>query len=136
MSAFFRVGRAAFEVDINHLTKAMSLFFSFVFCVPAVLWIATQCLGMQALLLVDWICLYGYSMVPYFPATLLCIIPFQPVIFVVLALATAMSVLLVIRNSASALLGADAQANKAGPLLLAILAGHVVLFFILKFGFY
>lgn len=137
LSAYIRApSRQDFEYDINHMVRALSVLFSFVFVVPAVFWLMTQCLGMQALLLVDWVCLYGYSMVVYIPATLLCLIPLQIFIWVVLAVATAVSALLVVRNVATPLLGADAQANKAGPILIAMLCAHAILFLILKFAFF
>mmetsp|Transcript_16231 Transcript_16231/g.23873 ORF Transcript_16231/g.23873 Transcript_16231/m.23873 type:complete len:328 (-) Transcript_16231:316-1299(-) len=137
ISAYFRADdMEEFEYDISHLLHAMAVCFTFVFGVPSIWWLMTQCLGMQALMMVDWICLYGYSMVPYLPSTLLCLIPFHPWIWICLIVATVMSLLLVARNVASTLLAADTGSNKAGPLLMAIIATHIIFFIVLKLTFY
>lgn len=125
-----------FEYDVGHLVRAMSVCFGFVFGAPALWWLVTQCMGMQALMLVDWICLYGYSMVPYLPATFLCLVPWHPWMWVCLTAATVMSAMLVVRNVAAPLLAADSSANKAGPILLAVMASHLIFLLILKIVFY
>lgn len=114
----------------------MWIMFGFVFGVPSCFWLMTQCVGMQGLLMVDWICLYGYSMVPYLMATLLCLIPIHIFIWTILAIATAMSALLVVRNVATPLLASDTNNSLAGPILLAILAAHAIFYFVLKLTFY
>lgn len=125
-----------YEYDITHLIRAMSVLTSFAFGVPTLFWLGTQCLGMQALCLADWVCLYGYSLVPYVPATLLCLIPSEVSLWIVLLITTSISCLLVVRNVAGPLLAADVSQTKAGPLLMAILACHVILLLVLKVGFY
>jgi len=93
-------------------------------------------MSMQALGLVDWVCLYGYSFVAFVPATCLCLIPSEVVIWVSLAVATALSAILVLRNVAGPLLASDVSQSKSGPLLLAILGSHVILLLTLKLAFY
>ncbi|KAI2496520.1 Rab GTPase binding protein [Fragilaria crotonensis] len=137
LSAYLRADNLdEFEYDVGHLVRAMSVCFGFVFGAPALWWLVTQCVGMQALMLVDWICLYGYSMVAYLPATILCLIPWHPWMWICLTVATAMSGLLVVRNVAAPLLAADSTANKAGPILLAVIASHLIFLLVLKIVFY
>jgi hypothetical protein len=125
-----------FEYDIDHLLHAMTTLFLFGFCAPTLFWILTQCMSMQALTLAEWICLYGYSFVAFMPATLLCLIPWHVIEWLVLSIATAISAILVLRNVAGPLLASDVSQTKAGPLLLAILGTHVILLLTLKLAFY
>ena len=137
LSAYLRADNMdEFEYDVGHLIRAMSVCFGFAFGAPTLWWLVTQCMGMQALMLVDWICLYGYSMVAYLPATILCLIPWHPWMWICLTVATAMSGLLVVRNVAAPLLAADSTANKAGPILLAVIASHLIFLLVLKIVFY
>eukprot|EP00543_Licmophora_paradoxa_P006532 CAMPEP_0202456644 /NCGR_PEP_ID=MMETSP1360-20130828/13852_1 /ASSEMBLY_ACC=CAM_ASM_000848 /TAXON_ID=515479 /ORGANISM="Licmophora paradoxa, Strain CCMP2313" /LENGTH=335 /DNA_ID=CAMNT_0049076515 /DNA_START=1 /DNA_END=1008 /DNA_ORIENTATION=- len=136
LSAYFRASNLEeFEYDVTHVVNAMYIIYSFSFGVPAVWWCVTQCLGLSTpLKLMDWICLYGYSLVSYFPATILCLFPFHIWIWFVLMVATIFSCLLVVRNVAGPLLGADP--NKSGSLLIGILVSHFIFLLVLKFKFY
>ncbi|KAG7361817.1 Yip1 domain containing protein [Nitzschia inconspicua] len=126
-----------FDYDINHLLNAAYICCGFVFVLPTTLWITTQCcMSMKALTLAEWVCLYGYSLVPFLPVAVLCIIPFAIVSWVLLAVATAVSVLLVVRNVAHPLLANDVGQAKAPPVILIILGAHVVFFLFLKFAFF
>jgi len=137
LSAYLRTDNAGeFEYDISHLVHAMTVCFGFVLGIPALWWILTQCLGMQCLMMVDWICLYGYSMVPYIPSTLFCLIPSHAWIWICLIITTGVSGGLVVRNVASALLAADTTSNKAGPILIAVMVSHVIFLLVLKLTFY
>jgi hypothetical protein len=125
-----------FEFDISHLMRALTILSTWSFAIPTLFWLTTRCMGMNALYLVDWVCLYGYSMLPLLPATVLCLIPSEIVMWVVLAVATAVSGILVLRNVAGPLLASDVSQSKSGPLLLAILGMHVILLLTLKLAFY
>jgi len=109
---------------------------TFAFGLPVLFWVTTQCLNIQALLLVEWVCLYGYSLVPFLPAVLLCIIPFGIVSWIFLSMASVVSCSLVIRNVAVPMLASDVGHAKAPPVLLAIMGSHIIFFLFLKFSFY
>ena len=50
-----------FDYDINHLLNAAYICCGFAFVLPTILWMTTQCcMGMKALTLAEWVCLYGY----------------------------------------------------------------------------
>lgn len=125
-----------FEYDIMHLIRALTILSTWAFAIPTLFWVTTQCMSMHALGLVDWVCLYGYGMVPYVPATLLCLIPVELVIWISLGIATGVSAVLILRNVAGPLLASDVSQSKSGPLLLAILGSHVILLLTLKLAFY
>jgi hypothetical protein len=132
-----------FDYDITHLLHAASILTSFAFGLPIILWLTTTCcMSMNALQLVEWICLYGYSLVPFMPAVVLSVIPFSIIAWITLGVATGVSCLLIIRNVAPVLMayggssgGVGGQA-KGPPIILVILGCHVVFFLVLKFRFY
>jgi hypothetical protein len=131
------VAEEEFDYDINHLLHAATICCGFAFVLPTILWMTTYCcMSMNALTLAEWVCLYGYSLVPYLPVVVICIIPIGIVSWVFLAVATAVSCLLVVRNVAHPLLASDVGQAKAPPVILFILGTHVVFFLFLKFAFY
>jgi protein YIPF1/2 len=93
-------------------------------------------MSMQALLLVDWVCLYGYSLVPYLGAVMICVVPLGILSWIALIAATVMSVSLVVRNVAAPLLSSDVGQAKAPPVIMAILGMHLIFLFFMKFSFY
>lgn len=125
-----------FEYDINHLMHAASVFSTFSFMLPAVFWVTCKCMNMEALSLVEWECLFGYSLVPFVPAVMMCVIPFAIFSWIFPLGATIMSCSLVVRNVSAPMLSTDAGRAKAPPLILAILASYLIFFFIVKFTFY
>lgn len=126
----------AFEYDINHLLHAWTFLTVFVFVVPTVFWLCTRCMSFQALTLAEWICYYGYSMVPYLPAAILCIIPVNFIAWIVLMAATGASGLLVLRNASTPLLASDVSHQKAPPLIMAMLVTHFIFFVSMTITFY
>jgi hypothetical protein len=131
------VAQEAFEYDLHHLVRALTVVSSFVFGVPTFFWLAASCLGMPGVSLALWICVYGYSMVPYQVAALLAWIPWEIVEWLVLGIATGCSVLLVVRNLSTPLMQQDSSTHtKAAPLIMAIMGAHVFFLFVLKFTFY
>jgi hypothetical protein len=93
----------------------------------------------RVLIFTRWICCYGYALTPILLGSLLAwILPYELWHLIIIALATAASGLLVIRNLSTPLLSQDSAANhaKAAPVLLAILGVHVCYFLVLKITFY
>ena len=93
-------------------------------------------MSLNALTLAEWICFYGYSMVPYLPASIICIIPVNFIAWVVLFAASAASALLVLRNASVPLLASDPSHQKAPPLILFILVAHFIFFVSIVVTFY
>jgi predicted membrane-bound dolichyl-phosphate-mannose-protein mannosyltransferase len=75
-------------------------------------------------------------MVPFLPASLLCIIPFNVIAWLALLGASAASGLLVLRNCSTPLLASDPTHQKAPAVVLAMLAAHVLFFFAIVITFY
>jgi len=125
-----------FEYDLQHLIRASTILFTFVFVIPTIYWMGTNCMGLRALNLVDWICYYGYSMTPFLPAVVICMLPSSIWSWLVLLVATAASALLVIKNVSNALLAVDASGSKAPTIVMSILGVHVIFFFTVKLVFF
>jgi len=121
-----------FDNDISNIGKALTLTVTFTFAIPPVLYLACRFLS-TPLPLMEIVSIYGYSLVPYIVATPLCIVPFTIFEWFVLAAATALSLLLVLRNTAQPLLD---QAGKARYLLIFIISCHFLFFVALKLMFY
>mmetsp|Transcript_42968 Transcript_42968/g.103877 ORF Transcript_42968/g.103877 Transcript_42968/m.103877 type:complete len:348 (-) Transcript_42968:2470-3513(-) len=126
-----------FDYDINHLLHAATICIGYSFFLPLLLWTTTYCcMSITSLQLVEWVCIYGYSMTPYIPAVVLCVIPIGLVSWILLGVATGVSVLLVVRNVAHPLLSSDVGQAKAPPILLVILGSAFIFLLFLKFSFY
>lgn len=126
-----------FEYDIYHLLRASSVCTVFVFVIPTAFWFACTCLAMPAIPWVMWVCCYGYSMTPYLLAVLIAWVPITILEWLVLAMATFASVLLILRNLSTPLLSQDAANQaKAAPILMSILGVHVVFLLVMKYLFY
>jgi Yip1 domain len=145
-----------FEYDLRHLQRAMTVIFTFAFVLPTFFWfISSCCLQLNvsgeappstppgssmvpALTWVMWICVYGYALTPYLIAASVAWIPILIVEWLALALGTAASGLLVIRNLSTPLLAnaGGGVTQRAEGLILAILAAHFIFMCVLKFGFY
>merc|ERR1719203_211549 len=132
---------ADFEYDVAHIGRAMGIIYSFIFVLPTVLFFAFNCLSIS-IPLVDLMCLYGYSLVPYLPASLLCAIPLNFSIWIVLVAATGISMIFVLRNvvrnimAANSAEGSSLGRKKDGPVFGTLMGCHIVFLLALKFSFY
>jgi len=124
-----------FEYDIRHLVRAMSVLSFFTIGLPVVFFFTFRFFGIQVTL-IELVCLYGYSLVPYFPAVIMCLIPWGFFGWLFLLAATGVSVMLVLRNVAGPVLASEISQSKAGPILVAVLLCHFVFFLVLKLSFY
>ena len=113
----------------------MYIVFGYSFVVPTIFWFACQCLALPAIPWAMWVCCYGYSLTAVLVGALVAWwLPYELWHWLVLAVASAVSGLLLVRNLSTPLLGLDHA--KAAPVLLAILAAHVLDFLVLKITFF
>lgn len=122
-----------FEYDIGHLTWAFSVLTFYTFALPALLFVVMKFINVE-MSLVELICIYGYSLVPHIPTTILCLVPSVFFEWMFLFFATIMSLTLVARNVAGPIMRTSAQ--KGSPIVMFIVACHAVFFFVLKLSFY
>ena len=126
---------AEFESDINHLVHAMPVLYAYTFGIPAALFVVLRCVAIPFPLM-ELVCLYGYSLVPYAPTLLLCLIPVNFLEWIFLLAATGMSCLLVLRNVSTPILSSDVGLSKAPALVMFVVACHLVFVLVLKFAFF
>ena len=140
------------EYDIGKLLRAVSVVYAFSTGLPAALSFAIRILGIERGDgrggLAELVCVYGYSLVGFVPAAVLCVAPVDGVKWTALLVATAMSGVLVLRNVAGPIIeGAVAEGSgggggmgglkgKGGGLILAIVACHFVFMIVVKLTFY
>eukprot|EP00586_Coscinodiscus_wailesii_P017791 CAMPEP_0172505610 /NCGR_PEP_ID=MMETSP1066-20121228/187702_1 /TAXON_ID=671091 /ORGANISM="Coscinodiscus wailesii, Strain CCMP2513" /LENGTH=305 /DNA_ID=CAMNT_0013282289 /DNA_START=195 /DNA_END=1112 /DNA_ORIENTATION=- len=138
MSAYLHAEeKDAFEYDVSHLFRAMTLLYAYTYLLPLLYYFIFNCLSFQ-MTFMDLVCLYGYSLVPYCPVTLLCIVPDNFLVWFLLIGATVVSLIFVLRNVVGVVMrGEDVRQKQiAGPVLCSIIGCHVVFLLILKLGFY
>jgi len=144
------------DYDINQLLHATWILYSFSIGLPTLFYFVLRLVGVgvvgsgsvsgsgqNSLGLVELICLYGYSLVPYLPVTWLCVVSYGWMKWLFLAVATVVSGMLVLRNvvrpileSSGGGMGMGMQGGKSGGLIMCLVACHFVFFLVMKLAFY
>ncbi|KAL7473124.1 hypothetical protein ACHAXS_013519 [Conticribra weissflogii] len=133
------------DYDINRLLRATSILYSFSVLLPFLLFFVFRIVGVTSISMVEMICLYGYSLVPYLPATWICIVPYDWVRWLSLGAATVVSGMLVLRNLMGGILTASGgggvgagggMGGKGGGLIMSLMGCHFVFLLVMKLGFY
>jgi hypothetical protein len=89
---------AAFRVyNFQSVVSAASLIYSYSGCCPAIIWFLFRQLE-APLSLIMAVCLYGYSLMVFIPAVLLCLIPNELTTWISLLAASVASSLFLLRN--------------------------------------
>ena len=135
------------DYDINQLLHATWILYSFSFLLPMVVYLIFRLMNVISFSIVDLICLYGYSLVPYLPSTWICTFPVSWLQWLVLCVSTVISGLLVLRNVTGPIMessvgggggggGGMGGQGKSGGLIMAVIGCHFIFFLVLKLGFY
>lgn len=130
------------DYDINRLLRATSILYSFSILLPFLLFFVFRIVGVISISMVEMICLYGYSLVPYLPATWICIAPYDWARWLSLGMATVVSGMLVLRNLMGGILTASGgsagggMGGKGGGLIMALMGCHFVFLLVMKLAFY
>jgi len=136
INSWFNASAQDFEGDISALLHAFWVIYAFSFGIPIVSWGALKCLGegVQGLDFMTLLCLFGYSLLPYIPAALVCAIPITALHWVALFGAMAFSSGLVMRNLIGPVMEGGEKKSRA---LLGWFAGcQFVMFFVMKIVFF
>ena len=137
-----------FEYDVTHIGKAMGIIYSFLFLQPIILYFTLNFFSIP-IPLIDLVCLYGYSLVPFLPASVLSAIPSNILIWLVLLVATFLSLILILRNVVRNIMmgtrdtdagesnpSSTLSRSKEGPIFGYIMGIHITFLLFLKFSFY
>ena len=122
------------EYDFQSVVTASSLVYTFAAGVPVGVWFIFRQLTDAKLKLITLICLYGYSLLTFIPATLLCLLPSSLITWLALLAASSLSSLFLLRNLAPVILQHAAAQKQIFLPALAIL--QLIFTLILKFSFY
>lgn len=85
------------QYDFQSIVTASSLLYGYMGIVPFLVYIGLKQFGGE-LKLLTLICLYGYSLGVFLPASILCLVPSPTIIWIALMTAAASSAILLIRN--------------------------------------
>jgi len=119
--------------DFQSVVSVATLVFGFAGCVPVSIWFVLRQLDAKVKL-INIICLYGYALFIYIPASVVCLAPSAMVSWTVLLLATVQSSVFLLRNLGPLFVS---QARQQAPIFLAAVGGiQLILTLFLKFGFY
>lgn len=123
--------------DFRKVTGAGALIFGYVFLVPCALWAALAYHKVECKLL-PLVCNYGYSTSIFIPTVLLCVIPSNIVRWVVLAVATALSALMIVKYVKATMVRGMPAASKSAemPILGGVLVLHLAMAIPLKLYFF
>lgn len=150
-SKFLKTDAEDVQYDIGHLTKAFFIVAFYTFALPSAMCVMLQCIhanvsSSSAATTIGWvemICIYGYSLVPFVPATVLCLVPFVFLEWLVLLVATGMSLLLILRNvmtpimrDGASSLSSSSSSQWSAAIFMCIVVCHFVFFLVIKFVFY
>lgn len=135
------------EYDVNKLLHAMWILYGYSLGLPAMVYCALGMIGnSNNLRLVELICLYGYSLVPYLPVVWICILPYNWVQWTMLMIATIVSGLFVLRNVVGSIMksgnggygtgGGSMHRNSGGGLIMCLVGCHLVFLLVVKLTFY
>lgn len=137
MSAYLHAEeKGSFTYDVSHLFRAMILLYSYIFIIPLLYYFLFNCLAIN-MSFMNLFCLYGYSLVPYLPTALFCVIPDNAFVWFLLLGATGVSCIFVLRNVVGPIMAAGVRHQQVGGAVLCSVMGcHVIFLLILKLGFY
>lgn len=133
-----------FDYKIHHLVSGTLVVFGVSMVMPLILFLAFTCLSVN-MSFTELFAIYGYSLVSYIPASLLCMVPIHIFIWAVLVTATFISVMFVLRNVVGPIMSAEIHRRGsnaaettaiAAPLLGTVIGAHVIFLLTIKLGFY
>jgi hypothetical protein len=129
------------DYDINQLLHATWILYTFSFLLPMGLYLMFRLMGIISFSVVDLICFYGYSLVPYLPTTWICVAPVGWLQWLSLCISTIISGMLVLRNVTGPILesasgGGGMGQGQSGGLIMAVIGCHFIFFLVMKLAFY
>merc|ERR1712113_1369755 len=115
------------------LTHALSILSFYTFVIPFALFLIFKAINVP-LTFMDMVSLYGYSLVPYVPMTIMCLVPSVILEWIFLLVASVLSLSLILRN----VIGPVIRTSMAwsGPITIGIMGCHFIFMIVLKFTFY
>ncbi|KAG7095696.1 hypothetical protein E1B28_006410 [Marasmius oreades] len=126
-----------YDYDISLLSIAVGLVYAYGIAFPILLWLALRYVGVGEWSIVEAVAIWGYSMFVWVPVSILCVIPFKLVRWILVLVAFALSGYFLVRNVYPILASAEAKATRLFIIVIAVLhAGLAISFQVLFFSYY
>jgi hypothetical protein len=101
------------QFDVTKVSQCAAMTYAYVFLFPLSLYLVKRCYaGVSSASYTALVCLYGYSIISYIPASIVCILPVETVRWIAVSIACAVSSASLFRN-VDALLKGEAEGTKA-----------------------
>jgi len=126
--------KADWSYDFQSVVNVASFVYGFVGLVPIAIWLILRQFESKTRL-VTFMCIYGYSLVAFIPATILCLVPSELVSWLAFMAACGISCLFLIRNIAPTIIDYLPR-NYVTGLLGGLVATQVLFMLMLKFEFF
>ncbi|KAM9997843.1 hypothetical protein ACTFIY_007502 [Dictyostelium cf. discoideum] len=121
------------EVDIQKIVYSAITIYGYSFVIPLILWGIFKWMNL-GLRLLDMLCIYGYTLFIFVPASILCVIPLQLVQWIIVAVASIISGLFLVTNIFTPL---KEDFTKRGLIICAVIGAlHLGLALVLKLYFF
>ncbi|KAN0055287.1 hypothetical protein ACTA71_008397 [Dictyostelium dimigraforme] len=125
--------RKGWEVDIQKIVYSAIAIYGYSFVIPLILWGVFKWMNL-GLRLLDMLCIYGYTLFIFIPASILCVIPLQLVQWIIVAVAAIVSGLFLVSNIFTPL---KEDFTKRGIIICVVIGAlHLGLALVLKLYFF
>ncbi|EGC29720.1 hypothetical protein DICPUDRAFT_51115 [Dictyostelium purpureum] len=122
-----------YQVNIKKIVYSAIAMYGYSIIIPAILWGIFKWMNL-GLRLLDMLCIYGYAMFIYIPASVLCVIPNTLIQWIIVAVAAVVSGVFLVTNIFTPL---KEDFTKRGLIICAVIGGlHLGLALVLKLYFF
>ncbi|KAL0571254.1 hypothetical protein V5O48_010702 [Marasmius crinis-equi] len=126
-----------YDYKFSLLSIAVGIVYAYGIAVPILLWLALRYLGVGEWSIVEAVAIWGYAMFVWIPVSILNVIPYEIVRWVLSLVAFASSGYFLVRNVYPILASAEAKATRLSIIGIAVLhAGVALSFQVLFFSYY
>jgi len=133
LNDYFRSDHSEWQVDINIVVYSAIAVYGYSFLVPLILWGVFKWMKL-GLRLLDMLCIYGYTLFIYIPASVLCVVPVTFVQWIIVGVASGVSGVFLVTNIFTPL---KEDFTKRGIIICAIIGAlHLGLALLLKLYFF
>jgi len=142
-----------FQYDLRRIFNSVTAVYVYSIGTPLMVYSAMSCFGIglprandmsgadrsvsNEIRLPELLCLYGYSLVPWIPAAIFCMIPYDAADWSVLCVAAGCSLMLILRNLVGPLVSGDgANGQTSGLVIGSVIGAQVIFLLVVKLAFY
>ncbi|KYQ93520.1 Yip1 domain-containing protein [Tieghemostelium lacteum] len=133
LNEYFSSDHSKWQVDMQKIVYSAIAIYGYSFIVPLILWGVFKWMKL-GLRLLDMLCIYGYTLFIYIPASILCVVPLQLVQWIIVGIAALVSGAFLVTNIFTPL---KEDFTKRGIIICAVIGAlHLGLALLLKLYFF